>query len=465
MNAKNIFKSILLVGALFFTTIIFAQDCADFTNFPGGEEEGKKVHVLYRDLIENEKYDDAFPMWEQLMKYAPAGHVYHFIDGVTMYNALIDSATEAKKKEKVAEYTQKIVNLFEHRLACMSPERGDSNIVFEAMAYEMSAHGYEDIDKTLAMFEQATALGGNKTSAYILAYYADHVAFMFGNDLLSKDKAREAYMTLEAIKNANTADTDYAENWVYVEEYYRPYVGYIFDCGYFLDKLRPKYDAAPDNPYNFRPILRTLLEKNCDFNAPFVRELMVKDSLFNIVYQDSVRKEHEQTNPDFVAKGLMSNGNYVQAVPLLERAVAMDLPVNRKADANYYLARIYHNKGGSGNFSKARRYYEAAASLKPNWGEPLYQIGVLYASSGPLCGPGTGWESQKVVWPAMDMWNKAINTGDAEIVEKAKEKINYYSQYLPTKEDAHLRGISNESNITIGCWIQRTTKVRLRSQY
>ena len=148
----------------------------------------------------------------------------------------------------------------------------------------------------------------------------------------------------------------------------------------------------------------------------------------------------------------MSNGNYVQAVPLLERAVAMDLPVNRKADANYYLARIYHNKGGSGNFSKARRYYEAAASLKPNWGEPLYQIGVLYASSGPLCGPGTGWESQKVVWPAMDMWNKAINTGDAEIVEKAKEKINYYSQYLPTKEDAHLRGISNESNITIGCW-------------
>jgi hypothetical protein len=143
----------------------------------------------------------------------------------------------------------------------------------------------------------------------------------------------------------------------------------------------------------------------------------------------------------------------------------MDLPADRKADANYYLARIYHNKGGSGNFSQSRKYYEAAASLRPNWGEPLYQIGVLYASSGPLCGPGTGWDSQMVVWPAMDMWNKAINTGDAEAAGKAREKIGYYSQYLPTTEDAHLRGVKNGNSLTVGCWIQRTTTVRLRSQY
>ncbi|NJN77406.1 MAG: hypothetical protein HC803_03005 [Saprospiraceae bacterium] len=46
MNTKNLFKSMLFLGALFFTTTIIAQDCADFTNFPGGEDEGKK-HTYY----------------------------------------------------------------------------------------------------------------------------------------------------------------------------------------------------------------------------------------------------------------------------------------------------------------------------------------------------------------------------------------------------------------------------------
>jgi tetratricopeptide (TPR) repeat protein len=463
MNTKINFKSMLFLGTLLFTTNIFAQDCNDFTNFPDGEDEGKKTHVLYHDLIKKENYEAAFPMWERLMEFSPAGHVYHFIDGVTMYNTFIEA--ESEDEEKVTEYTQIIVDLLEQRLTCMSPERGDSNIVLESMAYEMAAHGYADYDKTLATFAKAVELGGNNTSAYILAYYADHVAFMFGNDLTSKEKAREIYMTLEAIKNANADNTNYANNWEYVQTYYEPYVNYIFDCGYFLKTLRPKYDAAPDNPENYRSILRTLLERSCDVNEPFVRELIIKDSLQNLVYQDSIRKEHERTNPDFVGKSLISQEKYEEAIPFFEKAVNMDLPADRKADAAYYLARIYHNKSGSSNFVKARGYYETAAILKPNWGEPYYQIGVLYASSGPLCGSGTGWESQRVVWPAMDMWNKAINTGDAEAAGKAREKINYYTQFLPTNEDAHLRKVKNGSSITIGCWIQRTTTVRLRSQY
>ncbi|NJN77407.1 MAG: hypothetical protein HC803_03010 [Saprospiraceae bacterium] len=403
-------------------------------------------------------------MWEKLMEFSPAGHVYHYIDGVTMYKSFIEA--EAEDAEKVKVYTETIIDLLEERLTCMSPERGDSNIVLEEMAYEMAALGYEDMDATFGrLLKRAITFNGNNTRAYIMAYYADHVTFLFGNDLLSKDKAREAYMTLDAIKNANVENSEYENNWTYVETYYEPYVNYIFDCGYFLKKLRPQYDASPDNPYNFRPILKTLLEKSCDVNEPFVRELIVKDSLYIIQLQDSIRKEHEKTNPDFVGKSLISEEKYNEAIPFFEKAVAMDLPADRKADANYYLARIYHNRGGSSNFSKARGYYEAAASLRPDWGEPYYQIGVLYASSGPLCGPGTGWDSQQVVWPAMDMWTKAINSGDEEAAGKAREKINYYTQFLPTNEDAHLRGVSNGSTITVGCWIQRSTKVRLRSQY
>lgn len=468
MKNKFFFKTMLILGVAFFATTAFAQDCADFSAFPGGADEGKKVHVLYRDLIDNEKYDEAFPMWEQLMENSPAGHVYHYIDGVTLYKALIEkeAGNEIPDDAKITEYTEKIIGLYEQRLACMSPERGDSNSVMEEMAYELSELAYEDTDKTLLAFKNAVELNKNKTSAYILAYYAYHVTYLFGSDLIDKETARQVYLDLEAIKDANTEDGEYASNWEYVEEYYEPYVGYVFDGEYFLKKLRPSYEADADNPEVYRPILVTLLQKGCSKADPFVRELIVKDSLYILKENEKLAARDKDDNPDYYGIRLMKAGDEAGAMPYLKIAAAKtDLDSDRRANANYYLARIYHKKGGSSNFATARKYYEAAGSLKAGWGEPYYQIGVLYASSGPLCGPGTGWDSQIVIWPAMDMWNKAISTGDAEAAAQAKQKIKHYSQYLPTKEDAFQRGKKQGSSFSVGCWIQRSTTVRLRSQY
>ncbi len=464
MKMDRFVKAISVFGIFILLTITtFAQDCPTFETFPGGKEEGLKTHVLYRDLVENEKYKEAFPMWEKLMKHSAAGHVYHFIDGVTLYDNLLELETE--DSAKVVEYKQNIVDLYEQRLACMSPERGDSNIVMESFAYQLAAMGYEDTDKTLAIFEKAIEMNGNKTSAYILAYYADFVSFMFGNDALAKDKTRNVYFQLEKIKDANIENTDYSDNWEYVVEYFKPYEDYLFDCAYFMEKLKPVYEENPDKPEVFREVLKTLLVKGCDKNDEFVRELIVKDSLYIIVEQIEVDKVDREKNPDNYGKRLIQQDREDEAIIQFEKALAMDISMQRKASSNYYLARIYHRKGGGTNFALARKYYEAAAALKPDWGEPYYQIGLMYASSGSLCGKGTGWNSQRVIWPATDVWNKAIATGDAEAGAKARQKINYYKQFLPFKEEAFQRSIKEGDSYTVPCWIQRTSTVRLRSQY
>ncbi|MFK7949890.1 MAG: tetratricopeptide repeat protein [Saprospiraceae bacterium] len=461
MRNKMFFKTVMILGVAFFTTTAFAQDCADFAAFPGGEEEGKKVHVLYRDLMEKEKYDEAFPMWEQLYTKSPAGSAYHFIDGVTLYT---DKINNEENEEKATALKEKVIEIYDARLACEVYK--NKGIVLEAMAYSMSEIGYEDYDKTLATYKEAVKENGNNTSAYILAYYADHVVWMFGEDLIDKETAREAYLTMEAIKDANADNEEYTNNWEYVVDYYEPYEIYLFDCDYFIGKLKPEYEANPDKSWVYRPILKTLLTRGCTVENPFVKELAVKDSIEISRINDSLMIVDKSQNPDYYGIRLMKQGDETGAIPYLEQATQnAALPAERKANANYYLARIYHSKGGSSNFSKARQYYEAAASLKAGWGEPYYQIGVLYASSGPLCGPGTGWDSQVVIWPAMDMWNKAINSGDAEAAAQAKKKINYYSQFLPTTEDAFQKTVKAGSSYTVKCWIQRKTTVRLRNQY
>lgn len=461
MKNRIFLRTMMMLSFAFFTTLTYAQECGDFTNYPDGEEEGKKVHVLYRDLMDKEKYEEAFPMWEKLYTYSPAGNAYHYLDGVTIYT---DKVNKEEDEEKASVYKQKVVDIYENRLACKVYK--SKGVVLESMAYSMSEIGYEDYDKTLATFQAAVKENGNKTSAYILAYYADHVVWMFGEDLIDKETARNAFLEMEAIKDANADNEEYSDNWEYVKDYYEPYEPFLFDCDYFINKLKPQYDANPDKSWVYRSILQTLLERGCALDNPFVSELAIKDSVEIARINDSLAVADREVNPDYYGIRLMKDGNEDSAMPWLEKATEKkDLPVDRRANANYYLARIYHSKGGSSNFAKARTFYENAAALKPNWGEPYYQIGVLYASSGPLCGSGTGWESQRVIWPAMDMWNKAINTGDEEAAAQARKKIGYYTQFLPTTEDAFERSVKEGNTIMIPCWIQRKSVVRLRNQY
>ena len=87
-------------------------------------------------------------------------------------------------------------------------------------------------------------------------------------------------------------------------------------------------------------------------------------------------------------------------------------------------------------------------------------IGKLYASSGPLCGPGTGFDSQVVCWPAIDKWNEAKRV-DPSVATEANNLIGRYAKYMPSKADIFSRpDIKEGSTFKVKCWIQETTKVR-----
>ncbi|MDX1409739.1 MAG: hypothetical protein R3330_16435, partial [Saprospiraceae bacterium] len=86
-------------------------------------------------------------------------------------------------------------------------------------------------------------------------------------------------------------------------------------------------------------------------------------------------------------------------------------------------------------------------------------IGKLYASSGPLCGPGRGWDSQIVTWPAIDQFMQARRV-DPSVSAEANKWINYYSRYMPSVEDIFQRQLQEGQSFTVGCWIQETTTIR-----
>ena len=96
-----------------------------------------------------------------------------------------------------------------------------------------------------------------------------------------------------------------------------------------------------------------------------------------------------------------------------------------KATLLLRIAKIHY--GHTRKFSVARDYARQALKIKPSWGDPLILIGKLYASSGPLCGPGTGFQSQIVCWPAIDKWNEAKRI-DSNVAAEANKLIRQYAK-------------------------------------
>ena len=153
----------------------------------------------------------------------------------------------------------------------------------------------------------------------------------------------------------------------------------------------------------------------------------------------------------YLAQSKAAAGQLSEAVSFYNKAISMG---GNSAEINYTIASLYQS---SGNFSSARTYAEKALSARPGWAKAHIFIGRLYASSGSRCGEGTGWDSQVVVWAAIDEWSKA--GGDSE----AQSLISQYSKYLPTSQDIFMRdGVEADGQYFVSCWIQRSVKVRPR---
>jgi tetratricopeptide (TPR) repeat protein len=221
----------------------------------------------------------------------------------------------------------------------------------------------------------------------------------------------------------------------------------FYDCSYFMDKYYPRFLEAPDDCEVIREVYSRLKFAGCSDAEPKFAELIQKGN----------EKCAPEKGPAEVAYLCLRDADYSCAIDGFLKASREVEDAKKKAELILLAAKVYyvHLK----NFSRARQLALEAATIRPNWGEPYLIIGRMYASSGPLCGPGRGWESQVVVWVAIDAWMKAKNT-DPAFAAEANKMINQYARFMPNKEDVFIRGLKSGEKFFVGCWIQESTLIR-----
>lgn len=431
--------------------------CPNWLTLPN-QDDISNEYIIYRDAIKQGNYKKAYEGWKKVYDVAPAAdgkRTTVFDDGIRIYTQFFkEEKDEAKKKEYVA----KVLDLYEQSAKCY-PTNGNIEAQ-KAFQYYYSFPGYATDEEIFGLFRKALDKDGLKADYFILNPFTALLIQQFLESKVTiaetqKYTAQVKQILDNGLKNCKTPKE--CDPWNIINDYVPERLADLegvegfYDCTYYKNKYYKDFPATTTNCDTINAMFGRLRWAKCPDTDDAV--LAIK------TLRDANCRKVAEVKVTTISKAMdaLNDGSYKEAINLLNQAIIETEDKNRKAELALHTANIYY--GQLRNFPEARRAALQAASFRPNWGLPYMLIGNLYASSGPLCGPGRGFDSQRVAWAAIDKWAYAKSI-DPSVANEANKKIANYSQYLPDKSDLFMMGIATGSTIRIPCWIQENTTVR-----
>ncbi len=427
--------------------------CPNWSILPN-KDEVETNYVLYRDFLKVNDWKQAYDYWQKVYRVAPAADGKRntvFNDGIRFYEYFM---TQTQDSIQIKGYIEAIFKMYEEMEQCY-PEGSyaDARKAFDLYYKYPNLASKEEI---YALFKKTVDKEGLKTPDFVLNPFTGLLVDLYFEKKISMEEAQQYQQKIRDIVTNGLAKCKGKEcdRWKMVEQYapvrledFEVVKGF-YDCAYYKAKYYGEFEAAPTDCDVIRDVYGRLRWANCPETDEQFRNLIRAGN-------ENCAEGGSKLVRD--ANNCLQNADYTCAIENFEKAAAEETDNVKKAKYLLLIAKIYYSHLKS--FSKARQYALKAAEANTSWGEPYILVGRLYASSGPLCGPGRGWDSQVVVWPAIDMWNKAKRV-DSSAAGEANKWIGRYSQYMPTIEEIFQRNLKEGESYYVGCWIQESTTIR-----
>jgi len=464
-NKMQLIKSTLFLFAVLAISYTSNAQCGIFTDSPKGQD-GMVAHNIYRDAVKAKDYAGALENWKKAFEIAPAANGknhLHYSDGRKIYKSLLESETDEAKKKA---YVNTILSLYDGQITCYGT-KGQDVFLRGRKAYDMYYYytkylGDDPYGLIRGELKTTFEKGGNDVEDILLDPYAGVIVNLFTNEKVTKEEARAIYEQLNAVADYNIANNAAkAERFTAAKksmnQTFAKIENHIFDCEYFKVKMRPEYDAAPNDPVVLENLIRTLKRQGCQESDDFMKELEGKWAKYAAAENASRKAEFEANNPNVMAKKMYDAGDYNGAIAKYEEALTQETDPSKKAGYKFSIASIQGRK--MKQYSKARSSALEAASLRPGWGDPYMLIGDLYATSASRC--GDDWNNRMAVLAAIEMYQKAKST-DSSVTDDANKKIGRYLDARPAKQEGFMRKVKEGDRESVGCWIGGTVTVKFK---
>jgi tetratricopeptide (TPR) repeat protein len=396
---------------------------------------------LYREYVKQKNYDDALTPWRKAYVGCPKASKNIYIDGAKLFKHLIKINKGNEDLQKA--YLDSLETLYDNRIVNF----GKENYVLGLKGSDMIKYSFSDLEKAFSFLKQSVEGQQSKSKATALFSYFKAATEKFKAKTFAKTDVLEVYAIVSDYLDINIAKESKSKKYYVkaaenVEKLFVPFA----TCEDLIAMFDGKYKETPDDVNLIKRIVKVLDKKDCtDAN----------------VYFDAAGKLHE-VEPSALSAYNMGNlslkrNQSSEAIAFYKQALEMTELDSEKANCFYGLSAAYFK---SGNNSTARSYSYKALEITPQWGKSMLLIGDIYAASANECGSNV-FESAMLYSAAIDKFIAAKNM-DSSVAGLANKKIASYSKYLPSNEDAFFNGFKEGDSYSIGCWINETTKVRIK---
>lgn len=407
---------------------------------------------LYNEYYKQKNYKDAFPYWEIAFNECPLSTLNLYTHGTVIIKSFIDKESDPKKKE---DHYQYLLKVYDQRIKYFGNNAKYPSAYIQGIkAVDMLRYKKDDIATCKQAYELlGTAVKGRgvQTQAAVLITHMTNTIALFKANELTAEKVVDVYTNISDILEAQSSskNDDSEDN------------GNIDDTKATIEKLFAASGAA--NCEIIEKIFGPQFAANSNDLAWLKRvsNLLTKQDCANdLVYKVS-ESLHKLEPSASSARGLavmcLKNKDTDKAIEYYKQAIDLEQNAESKGSLCYSLGLVYMSQD---NFGVARTYFTRASELRPGWGAPYLQIGVLYGASAKNCGANE-FEHKVAYWAAVDKFIKA-KTVDPSMTEEANKQIGIFSAHFPGKEELFFQGLQEGSSYTVGCWINETTTVRAK---
>ncbi|HQV77180.1 MAG TPA: tetratricopeptide repeat protein [Chitinophagales bacterium] len=442
-------KIFLIISVCLFSSVaVMAENCVRYID--GDSTKTTAPYSIYREFFKKELYSEAYPSWKKIYEQAPGFRQQTFYDGITYYSDLIQKTTDNSLRQN---YIDTLFAVYNKGIGC----HGENAYILGKQGIDLLKYGKNtDIPQARIALEKNLNLTGDDAFPYYIQTYFKLLISQLGKDGITEEFVVSKYDELSVIVDKNIAKPN------------SKYLQSFKDVKVVLDDLFTQNFADKSNPDDCAKLLEIFLKKyHANPNdLETIKNVYTKtkgcaDSALNVELLQKLNKlAPNYTYATRLANIYIKYKQYDTAIALYQNALAVETDTTKKGDLNYYLAFMKYAKE---DFTAARDYAKEAIKYDSTNSRAYNLIAIMYLSSGPLCGPGTGFQSQIVLWPAFDYFNKVIAlNNDTEIVAEAKKYIADYTQYLPTKADIQTRKLKVGDSYTVKCWINEVTSVKIK---
>ncbi len=439
-------KSVLLaaLSLLFVLPVISQKGVEDGSKYGKGKDSINCIKnlSLYKEFFKHNNYKDAIDPWRNVFSECPASSEKMYVEGVTMYRKLIESAPTAEHKDELIDTMMLIydrrIEYFRGRTGSILGRKG-----IDLLRYRRSDIG--SVNEAYGYLKESIEREKSKSRDAVMITFISASITLNKAIKIDDNQVIDDYFMVTAIIDKLLGKSS---RWVRAKANIDDNMlkSGLLTCEALNGYFEPQYQAGQENKEFLQKVITFYTATGCDRADLYVA---ASEKMYEI--------EPGPVSAHNLAILFIAKNDFRKATLYLKEAV-QDANVDNETKAEWYyeLAII---SSASKDYCDAIRYAREAVGLKSNYGKAYITMGdAIIASRDNL---GDDFEKRTAFWVAADKYAKAKSV-DPSVAADATKKLNDYAGQYPNHEEVFFRDMKNGDSYQVKGCINEYTTVRSR---